>query len=89
MENSFPEGSSLHTHHEKLFITQKETRTDHLVDNQLTQGITKSTLSLKSVALVHAAKAENLVGFLLFLKRILLRYKTLFTVTFKCASFGQ
>ena len=29
MENSSPEGSSLHTHHEKLFITQKETRTDH------------------------------------------------------------
>lgn len=30
MENSFPEGVSLHTHHEKLFITQKETRTDQL-----------------------------------------------------------
>jgi len=30
MENSFPEGSSLRTHHEKLFITQKETRTGHL-----------------------------------------------------------
>ena len=31
MENSFPEGASLHTHHEKLFITQKETRTDHFL----------------------------------------------------------
>ena len=29
MENNFPEGASLHTHHEKLFITQKETRTGH------------------------------------------------------------
>ena len=29
MQNSFPEGAFLHKHHEKLFITQKETRTDH------------------------------------------------------------
>ena len=29
MENSFPEGASLPPHDEKLFITQKETRTDH------------------------------------------------------------
>merc|ERR1712173_310330 len=35
MENSFPESSSLHTHHEKLFITQKETRTDHFPSYKL------------------------------------------------------
>ena len=39
MKNSFPKGASLLTHQEKLFVTQRETRTDQnhdaLQDNYL------------------------------------------------------